>query len=258
MKRKKGKVPGFDEIIFENRNKKYGAYDLRKRYKSVTSLSILGGMAFCTALVILISFFSQTDVAAKPDEKITIVIKLDNSINTNKIEPPKPEKPAQLPVHKRYVEPDVVDDSLAIGNMLPTNDSLIDSLKNGALENETDSVIYKPITNDTEDPEPFITVEEPPLFPGGDMALLKYIADNTKYPSEASDNNIQGKVIVKFAVSSDGSVKRVTVLRSVHPLLDEESIRVITSLPLWKPGKQNGKPVPVWFMVPVNFQLKNN
>ncbi len=95
-----------------------------------------------------------------------------------------------------------------------------------------------------------------PVFPGGSAALLKYIAENTKYPAEAEQNNIQGKVIIKFAVEPDGSVNRITVLRSVNPLLDEEAVRVIKSLTGWTPGKQNGIAVPVWYFVPVNFQLR--
>ncbi len=257
MKRKDEKVPGFDEIIFENRNKKYGAYDLRRHYKSATSLSILGGMSFCTVLIILISVFTQVDVTAKPDDKIIIVITPDNTIDPNKIAPPKPEKPAPVPVQNRYIAPDVVEDSADVNNIMPTNDFAIDSVINGTVTDEFDTVVFDPLTIETEESEPVIAVEEPPVFPGGKEALLKYIAENTKYPSEAADNNVQGRVIIKFAVSSDGSVKRVEVMRTVHPLLDEEAVRVVNSLPLWKPGKQNGKPVPVWYFVPVNFQLKN-
>ena len=257
MKRNDEKVPGFDEIIFENRNKSYGAYDLRRRYKSAASFSILGGMTFCTVLIILFSIFTQKEVTAKPDEKIVIVITTDNSIDPNKIVKPKPEKPVPVPIQKRYIEPDVVDDSISIENTMPINDFVTDSVKNGNVT-DIDTVVYVTVTNITdEETEPFVAVEEPPVFPGGDVALLKYIADNTKYPAEAVENNIQGKVLVKFAVSADGSVRRVVVMRGVHPLLDEEAVRVVTTLPLWRPGKQNGKPVPVWFFVPVNFQLRN-
>jgi protein TonB len=104
--------------------------------------------------------------------------------------------------------------------------------------------------------EPFVVVEEMPMFPGGEPALLQYIAEHTQYPEVAKENNIQGKVIVRFCVTSKGGVDKVSVLKSVDPELDKEAIRVVETLPTFKPGKQGGKPVPVWYMVPINFTLK--
>ena len=109
-----------------------------------------------------------------------------------------------------------------------------------------------------EEPEPKIFVEEMPVFPGGDMALMKFIYDNIKYPAEAADNNVEGRVVLKFVVSADGSVTRIQVLKGVHPVLDREAERVVSMFPKWKPGRQNGEPVPVWFTVPVTFTLKKN
>jgi protein TonB len=137
-----------------------------------------------------------------------------------------------------------------------TNETASAIVKNGIVTDKTDTLTEAIIPGPVKDEEIFIKVEESPVFPGGEIALLKYIAENTKYPQEAAENNIQGKVIVKFAVSSDGSVKRIEILRGVHPTLDQEAMRVVSTLPLWKPGKQNGKPVSVWFMVPVSFELK--
>ena len=103
---------------------------------------------------------------------------------------------------------------------------------------------------------PFVVVEEMPMFPGGDGALLKYIAENTMYPELAKENNIQGKVIVRFCVTSKGSVSQISVLKGVDPELDAEAIRVVNTLPTFRPGSQGGKPVPVWYMVPITFSLK--
>jgi periplasmic protein TonB len=112
----------------------------------------------------------------------------------------------------------------------------------------------KTMSHDQE--EPYVVVEEMPLFPGGDSTLLAYISHNTKYPETAKINKIQGKVIVRFCVTSVGSVNRISVLKSVNPDLDAEAARVVGSLPSFKPGKQGGKPVPVWYMVPIEFSLK--
>ncbi len=103
---------------------------------------------------------------------------------------------------------------------------------------------------------PFVVVEEMPMFPGGDSTLLAYISQNTRYPETAKKNNIQGKVILRFCVTSKGTVDRVSVLRGVDPEIDAEAIRVASSLPAFKPGKQGGKPVSVWYMIPVSFTLR--
>ena len=96
-----------------------------------------------------------------------------------------------------------------------------------------------------EEPQVFFIVEDMPEFPGGELALRKYIAENVRYPEQAKENDIQGTVYVRFVVDTDGSVKNVEVLRGVDPLLDKEAIRVVQSLPKWKPGKQRGKAVKV-------------
>jgi len=103
--------------------------------------------------------------------------------------------------------------------------------------------------------EPFVVVEEMPMYPGGEVELLKFIAENTQYPEAAKAQKIAGKVIVRFYVNTDGETEGLTVLKGVHPLLDVEASRVVDMLSGFKPGKQGGKAVPVWYMVPVNFNL---
>lgn len=99
-------------------------------------------------------------------------------------------------------------------------------------------------------------VEEPCRFPGGDAALLKYISDNVKYPEEAFNAGIQGRVTTIFIINEDGSVGDVDVVRSVHPLLDAEAVRVISSMPKWTPARHDGKAVKVRFTVPVIFRVQ--
>jgi len=106
------------------------------------------------------------------------------------------------------------------------------------------------------EPEPFVVVEEMPMYPGGDAELLKYIGQNTNYPESAKENNIQGRVIIRFCITTKGGVGQISVLKGVHPELDKEAIRVVSTLPAFNPGKQDGKPVPVWYMVPITFALK--
>ena len=113
----------------------------------------------------------------------------------------------------------------------------------------------------TPEPEPdkvFEAVEQPPLFPGGDAALLKWIAKNLRYPQLAIENNVQGRVTVMFVVTKTGQVGEVKVVRGKDPDLDKEAVRVVKSLPKFQPGKQNGQAVNVWYTVPIAFKLANN
>lgn len=103
----------------------------------------------------------------------------------------------------------------------------------------------------------FTVVEKMPSFPGGDAELLKYIATNIKYPKESQDNGEQGRVICSFIVGCDGSVNNPEVLRGVTPLLNEEAVRVINTMPRWNPGMQRGKAVAVKYTVPITFRLKS-
>ena len=111
-------------------------------------------------------------------------------------------------------------------------------------------------TTDAKETIPFVVVEEMPIFPGGDSMLLEYISRNAKYPALAKANKIEGRVILRFCVRETGSVNKVSVLQSVDPELDAEAVRVAGTLPAFQPGKQGGKVVPVWYMIPVTFALK--
>jgi TonB family protein len=118
------------------------------------------------------------------------------------------------------------------------------------------NVINENLSSGDESSEPFVAVEQMPMFPGGEPALLTYISSNTNYPESAKVGNIQGKVIIRFVVSAEGKVTKETVLKGVDPALDEEALRVVRTLPEFEPGRQGGKAVPVWYMVPINFTLK--
>jgi protein TonB len=104
---------------------------------------------------------------------------------------------------------------------------------------------------------PLVVVEQMPSFPGGELALRKYIAEHTRYPALMAENNVQGKVIVRFVVTSKGKVDKVEVLQStVDKVGDDEALRVVKSLPDFIPGRHNGRAVPVWYTVPIIFQLQ--
>lgn len=104
--------------------------------------------------------------------------------------------------------------------------------------------------------EPVYIVQEKPRFPGGLSALRQFLSQQVQYPAQARTDGIKGKVYVRFCVNENGAIDRVSVVRGVHPLLDNEAMRVVRTMPKWKPGSNRGVAVPVWFTLPINFQLQ--
>ena len=255
MKRKKELVPGFDEIIFENRNKEYGAYDIRKKYLPATFWSVIGGTGLFTAVVLGFASASHNEIIAGGYDPIIIVVETDSTLqDLNKLKQDIPEAPKIEVKVDPYVEP-VVKETLDSGDVVLSAVVNVDTAKNKPVdvitvpEGDPDPVVVT-------EPEPVIIVSEPPVFPGGEKELMNFINGNIKYPDEAIANNIEGRVILRFVVSTDGSVKRIELIKGVDPLLNQEAMRVISLLPKWKPGKNNGNPAAVWFSVPVTFTLK--
>ena len=140
---------------------------------------------------------------------------------------------------------------VAFGLMSTEKKSQAESTKN-VVEKQKTTVSQDQVVNQD---EVFMVVENPPKYPGGIQELMKFLGKNIKYPAEAAKANIQGRVIVEFVVMKDGSVANLAVKRSVHPLLDAEALRVLATMPKWKPGTQKGKAVNVKFTIPVSFGL---
>ena len=159
--------------------------------------------------------------------------------------PPPPPPPVQEVEVLNVVEDDVETQEIEIN----TED-----------DKNTEVIIQAPVEVQEEEEEEevvFVVVEKMPEFPGGQQALFKYLSENVKYPVIAQENGIQGRVICQFVVNKDGSIVDVEVVRSGgDPSLDKEAVRVIKSMPKWKPGKQRGKAVRVKYTVPVNFKLQ--
>lgn len=163
------------------------------------------------------------------------------------VKPPPPPPPPKVVEVLNIVDDDVeIEDELEIEDTEADEETVIDVAP--VIETEEEE--------EEEDTQVFFIVEEMPEFPGGDLALRKFIANAIKYPVIAQENGIQGKVYVTFVVGADGRVRDAKIARGVDPSLDKEALRVIMSLPRWKPGKQRGKPVNVSYTVPINFVLQ--
>lgn len=259
MAKENFKAPAFDDIVFEARNKEYGAYRLRKKYSRNVLISLAIGIAIISTVIITPYLNAKAAESNSKRAERQVEIKMENlEAPTEQVAPPPPPPPppADVVQQARYVPPVVVD------SVKPEEEAQLMTAEEAQEEVQNTEVVDIPVEVKEEVQEaeveevPFVVVEEMPMFPGGDAELLKYIAENTIYPEVAKENNIQGRVIVRFCVTAKGGVSQVSVLKGVDPELDKEAIRVVNTLPPFKPGKQGGKPVPVWYMVPITFTLK--
>ena len=208
---------------------------------------VLMGLVFVLSLVYVALEWTEREVTKYEVTDTEFLFEEEVEIQqTSQETPPPPPPPAVQEVEVRnVVEDNVETESIEVN----TED-----------DKETEVVIAAPVEaveEVEEDEVVFVIVESMPEFPGGQQALFKYLSENVKYPVIAQENGIQGRVICQFVVNKDGSIVDVEVVRSGgDPSLDKEAIRVIKSMPKWKPGKQRGKPVRVKYTVPVNFKLQ--
>jgi len=252
-------APAFDDIVFEERNKEYGAYKLRKRYNRNVSIALLGGIIILATAIITPYLSAKAAENRSKRAERQVEIKMENLDQPNQQvapPPPPPPPPTDVVQQQKYVPPVVVDSIKPEDvKQLMTADQAQTEVTNKEVV-EVVQQVQEEVQQAEPEEVPFVVVEEMPMYPGGDVELLKFIAEHTQYPEVAKENNIQGRVIVRFCVTAKGGVSQVSILKGVDPELDKEAIRVVNTLPAFKPGKQGGKPVPVWYMVPITFTLK--
>lgn len=188
-----------------------------------------------------VSSLGNLEVAEVEDEVIPIT-------RQEQVQPPPPPPPPQVVEVLKIVDNNVdILDDLSMFDSEADKETFIDV-----------APVIQTVKEEKEEEEAqvFFIVEEMPEFPGGEAALRRFIANAIKYPQIAQENGIQGRVYIQFVVDRDGSVTQASVARGVDPSLDKEALRVVNSLPKWKPGMQRGKPVKVSYTVPINFQLQ--
>jgi len=200
--------------------------------------------------VALIAFeWSTTDYSLDPSLIISEMVVEEEIIPITRPEEIKPPPPPPPQVTDVLV---IVDDDVELDDVLDIFDTEMDNTR------EFDMIITIDVEDEERDVDVIhIIVEDDPEFPGGNEALLRYLAQNTRYPPIAQENGIQGKVHVRFVVEPTGDVSNVEVIRGVDPSLDREAVRVVSTLPRFKPGRQRNRPVRVWYTVPINFTLQN-
>ena len=265
------------EMVFEGRNKEYGAYRLRKNagkrnlYSLITifiaALAIWGGISLVKFVDSRTKSVAQTSVAElsalnQPKKKAEVK-------QQKKVKLEQPEKVVErVKSSVKFTAPVIKkDDEVKPEDELKTQDELMSTKTAiGALDvkgnDDANGEVLK-IKEAVAQPEPkpevekvFDVVEQMPSFPGGPSALMEWLSNNVKYPVVAQENGVQGRVVVSFVVERDGSITDVKVVRGVDPSLDREASRVVRAMPRWIPGKQNGSAVRVKYNVPVAFRLQ--
>ncbi len=264
MKTKKDKpdVPSLNEIVFENRNKEYGAYVLRKKYNKSLIFSMIIGCFFISATVITpYAILKERPIQLTDGSKSKeVVITLSEILP---IDIPKEDLPKIEPMKENlqvYVVPKVVDSvSPDETNKFINIDDAKASVKNDSVTEYIPEVkIEIDPEIDNEIKESFTVNEKPTFGMGGDNEFRGWIAKNIIYPPEAVDAELQGKVYLRFVVEKNGSISNVIVVRTPDPILSKEAVRVVEMSPKWTPGKINGSPVRVYVNFPITFTLQAN
>ncbi|MBA4321542.1 MAG: energy transducer TonB, partial [Odoribacter sp.] len=252
MAKEKKFVPNFDDIVFEIRNKDYGAYRLRKKYNRNVMIGMLIGIIIIGTAVITPYLNAKALENRQKRAERQVELKMENldQPQENVEPPPPPPPPPAEAVVQKYIAPVVVDSIKPEDvKQLMTADQAQLEVKNEDVQVQNE--VQEEVKEEEAPVEVFVVVEEMPTFPGGDGELMKFINTNIVYPEIAKENGVQGRVILQFLVNTDGSVSDVKVVRGVDASLDKEAARVVASSPKWKPGRQRNKPVKVRYTFPV-------
>lgn len=254
------------DMVFEGRNKEYGAYELRKEYTKNTFLGIVLAIVVFSLGVSapLIVKLLQDALPEDNTVKMTEVTTLEEPPPIDKNEPPPPpvEPPPPLKSTIKFTPPVILPDEKVPDEPPPTQEDLKETdAATKTVEGSDDGVDLSLLEGngneviEEADDAPFLSVEEMPEFPGGEEALIVFIQKNTNYPAIARENQVEGTVYVDFVVEKDGAISNVKVRRGLGAGCDEEATRVIKMFPKWKPGRQNGRAQRVQYTVPVKFRL---
>jgi len=261
--------PEWLELVFDNRNKEYGAYELRQHYAKnmivAMGVTFFGIALLCGASIIFRSKPADTMVPVVNDPTITVLPPPVAPIKH--IDPPKPLR-AEPPAHPittiRDIPPVVGPDPIAEKPIV--NDKI-----NGAIGLVDSKGPVGPVNTLTIDPKPGAGtpgddkkiydaggIDVMPAPVGGDAAWAKFLRKNLRFPSEAQDARVSGRVILSFVIEKDGHLSNIVIERGAGYGFDEEAMRVLKLAKAWTPGQQNGQPVRVKYMIPINFQISDN
>ena len=271
------------DLIFEGKNKDFGAYKLRQgsesRHNKAFFYVLIGLVAVCLLIFGYMKYEAYKTQKAEEEAKAKLEQQQklaqmeaekeeerEEEVEQIEIEEVKPEAPqlaTQLMTELLLTDTPKEDNEIKANEDIQKDNSVMSTFTQAGsddinlIKEHKEEVVQEKPREEKKKEEVFPHVEQMPKFPGGDAELYKFISNNLNYPAMAIENNVQGRVVVQFVVTKDGSIGNVKVVRSVDRDLDNEAIRVCKKLPKFIPGKQNGQPVNVWYTLPVTFKFQN-
>ena len=275
-------------LIFAEKNKEFGAYQLRAasdRRHNMAFLYMLIGLAVIFVLIWVWSMYSdyreeQRQLELQEQREKMMAAQLAEAEEETPEEEEQPEEkfeqkeievPEEVLATVQVTQIAIVDADKVKNEVMDMDAQKEDNTARGVVtqEGSDDADKFKAVQEQVvvKEPEPevvkpkddeiFVAVEQQAEFPGGQAALMKWLSNNIRYPEAAQQNDIQGRVIVKFVVEKDGSIGAATIAKGVDKDLDREALRVVKKMPRWQPGKNNGVAVRSYFTLPVTFRLQN-
>lgn len=261
------------DLIFDNRNKSYGAYQLRKGLPHRNFVALIITIILAALVVILPMLVSLMPEAAIDEDEFRVTelatleeaeVKDENLVKKVDLAPPPPPLRSSI----KFVPPVIAkDNEVNDADEMKTQDELSkanmaisiadvkgnDEIHGADIADVKQVVVQAP--KQVEEDKIYDVVEQAPMFPGGEAAMYKWLSDNLKYPAISQENGIQGKVFVRFVVAKNGSITDVNVIKSLDPYTDKEAQRCVRAMPKWNPGKMNGVAVRTYFVIPITFRL---
>ena len=270
----------WSDMMFENRNKEYGAYVLRRQTGRRNVISMIAVLLLFAAVMIFMIAKNAYEAYQKEHAVMDQVTELSALTQQKKKEAKVERKEIPVKMEQQQVVEKVKssvkftapvikkDDEVKPEDELKSQDEIMNSKvaigalnvvgndESGEVLKAKEVIATEPVKPKEEENKVFDVVEQMPSYPGGMNALMQYLSSNIKYPVIAEENGIQGRVICTFVVERDGSITDVRIAKSVDPSLDKEAMRVVSKMPKWIPGKQNGSAVRVKYTLPVTFRLQ--
>lgn len=275
----------WNDIIFAEKNKEFGAYQIRKKSDKRHNMAML--YMLMGLVVVFCLIFGLNKYSAYRAEKAALELQEQREkMMAAQLAQEEEVEEQEEPEEQKFEQPEVTVPEEVLATVQVTQIAIVDAdqVKNEVMDMDTqkeDNTARGVVTQEGSDdadkfkavqeqvvvkePEPevkkeeeiFVAVEQQAEFPGGQAALMKWLSQNVRYPETAQQNDVQGRVIVKFVVEKDGSIGTATILKGVDKDLDREALRVVKKMPRWQPGKNNGVAVRSYFNLPVVFKLQN-
>lgn len=274
------------DLIFEDKNKEFGAYQMRKNSDKRHNMAFLYMLVGLVLVFILILGLNKYFDYRAEQEAIALQEQREKMMAAALAQQEEQAEEEEQPEEQKFEQPEVQVPEEVLATVQVTQIAIVDAdkVKNEVMDMDTQKedntargvvnqegsddvdkfkavqeqvVVHEPVVEKPKEEQIFVAVEQQAEFPGGQAALMRWLSQNVRYPEAAQQNDVQGRVVVKFVVEKDGSIGAATIVKGVDKDLDREALRVVKKMPKWQPGKNNGVAVRSYFNLPVVFKLQN-